>query len=297
MGSARAGQQAGRRNAVFVTGATGFLGSPTPHRPLAHNPPARVYALIRHVDRWPAFAARLPPGRVIPIAGDLREPGLGLDAADRLTLARDVGRVVHLAADIIFSRALAESRATNVGGTQHLLDAARGWPALTQFIHVSSAFVAGRRMGRIAERDIRPEAGWVNPYEQSKSEAECLVRVSSLPWLFLRPTTVVCDDVTGAITQINAVHVALRMMYAGVVPLLPGDRDTLLDVVPVDYIAEAVVRALAGAAPTGSTLHLCAGRGAAPPGGLPEWTWGAWAASRPWRRQAIPLPELVDLRA
>ena len=113
MGSARAGQQAGRRNAVFVTGATGFLGSATLDRLLAHNPAARVYALIRHVDRWPAFAARLPPGRVIPIAGDLREPGLGLDAAARLTLARDVGRVAHPAPEILLPRALAASPPPN----------------------------------------------------------------------------------------------------------------------------------------------------------------------------------------
>ena len=91
-------------NAVLVTGATGFLGAATVCRLLSLDRAVRIYALIRDPARWPALASRLPCGRVVPVIGDVRRPGLGLDLAEERTMARRVGRVVHLAADITFSR-------------------------------------------------------------------------------------------------------------------------------------------------------------------------------------------------
>lgn len=282
-------------NAVLVTGATGFLGSATVSRLLSLDPTTRIYAVIRDPTRWPAFASRFPPGRVVPVVGDIRRPGLGLTVADEGTIARSVGRVVHLAADIVFSHSLAEARATNVAGTAHLIDTVGRWPAVRQFAYVSTAFVAGRKTGWIAERDNGSDAGWDNPYEQSKYEAEHVVRDSAVPWVILRPSTVVCDDVSGSVTQVNAVHVALRLLHAGAVRALPGDPSTTLDVVPVDYVADGIARAVEGGAPAGSTMHLCAGPGAARLDDVLDWTWRAWSASRGWRRKRIPPPELLDL--
>ena len=66
---------------------------------------------------------------------------------------------------------------------------------------------------------MRRTLGWVNAYEQSKYEAERLVMEQAASWVILRSSTVVCDDVAGHVTQMNAVHRALESLS----PRIGGD--------------------------------------------------------------------------
>jgi nucleoside-diphosphate-sugar epimerase len=147
----------------------------------------------------------------------------------------------------------------------------------------------------IIEGDDDAVAGWVNAYERSKLEAEAVVRASDLDYVIARPSTVVCDDVGGAVTQVNAVHRALRLYHAGLASMMPGEEHTPVDVVPADWVADAIARlALSGAA-SGATLHLCAGDGALPLGALLDRTYALWSRDGDWRRKAIARPALSDL--
>lgn len=285
-----------RAPAWFVTGATGLLGGLVIRRLLAAAPRARVYALVRDPARWPAVAARLgASGAVVPVAGDLTRPGLGVAAADRVRLAREVGGVIHLAADTTFSRPLPASRAVNRDGTRHVLELASEWPGVARVAYVSTAFVAGRRTGRIAERDACDDgAGWVNAYEQSKAEAEWCVRAWPGEWTILRPSTVVCDDASGAVTQHNAVHRALRLYHGGLAAMMPSGAGAALDVVPADYVASAIAALAFAPGLAGATLHLCAGDRALPLEELLDVTYAVWARDPAWRRRAIARPALTD---
>jgi thioester reductase-like protein len=284
-------------DSIFVTGATGLVGAEVLVRMLRHPRGPRAYVLVRDASRWDALTSRLqiPAGRVLPLVGDVTLPGLGLSLADRATLARETCAVVHAAADTTFSRTLEEARRTNTLGTSHLLDLAAGWPGLERFAFVSTAFVAGWRTGVVAECDGGDDAGWINAYEQSKYEAERLVRDNVRDWLVLRPSTIVCDSPSGVVTQYNAVHRALRLYHSGLASMMPGAEETLVDVVPLDYVADAVASLALRPELAGRTLHLCAGAGALPLGELLDLTYAIWASKPGWKRRAIARPALTDL--
>jgi nucleoside-diphosphate-sugar epimerase len=283
------------KNTFFLTGATGLIGGAALSRMLDASPNLRVYALVRDPTRWARLARRLGPlsGRVVPLVGDLRAGGLGLGAANRLRLRDEVSSTVHVAGDIVFSRPLEQARATNVEGTRNLLDLSADWRGKVCF--VSTAFVAGRREGAVLESDLGGEAGWVNAYEQSKWEAEQLVRASGRPFTILRSSTVVCDSVAGEVSQYNAVHRALRLFYHGLAPMLPGCGTSPVDLVTADYVGHAISALALRDDLDGRCYHLCAGDRALSLGDLLDLTHRFWASEPAWRRRSIALPVLCGL--
>ncbi|HEY9227870.1 MAG TPA: SDR family oxidoreductase, partial [Gemmatimonadaceae bacterium] len=159
--------------AILLTGATGLLGRAVLARLLAADANMRAFVLVRDADRWTSSSrGLLGADRVTPIVGDLCAEGLGLDASVRHALHRTVSGVVHLAADTTFSRPLAQARAVNTEGTRRVLELASDCTSSPRVAYVSTAFVAGKRIGVIGEGDAEHDAGWANAYEQSKYEAE-----------------------------------------------------------------------------------------------------------------------------
>ncbi|HEV8265917.1 MAG TPA: SDR family oxidoreductase [Gemmatimonadales bacterium] len=284
---------------ILVTGATGLVGGGVLARLLAADRNLRVAVLVRDLRRWVTAAARLgvATDRVLPVVGDLLRPGLGLDVATRARLQRELTAVVHAAADIVFSRPLDVARATNVEGTRRVVELAAACPEVRRLAFISTAFVAGRACGRIAERDNGADTGWVNAYEQSKYEAEQLVRAvgGACEWVIFRPAAIVCDAPAGQISQVNSVHLALRLLYHGLVPMIPGSDDAPIDVVTAEFVADAVARLALHPDVAGRVLHLCAGAGALPLRGLFDLTWRTWAADPAWRRKDIAQPVIADL--
>ena len=274
---------------LFLTGATGLVGGGVLQRMLRADPDLRVAVLVRDGSRWPGIP------RVTPVVGDLLAPGLGLAADARATLAREVRLVVHAAADVVFSRPLDVARATNVEGTRRLLELAHEWPEVQRIAYVSTAFVAGRHTGAIPEAEADGAAGWVNAYEQSKWEAERVVRAAARPWVILRSSTIVCDDAAGTVSQFNAVHLAVRLLHRGLVPMIPAEGAATVDVVPAGYVTSAIAALAVRDGLDGRTVHLCAGRGALPVVELLEATWDVFARDAAWRRKALPRPVLTDL--
>ena len=279
---------------ILVTGATGLVGRRVVAS-LLRRTSAPIVVLVRDPARWQTVASSLGPAaaRVTPLRGDITRPGLGLDAR----AVRGLGSpavVIHSAADIVFSRPLAEARRVNVDGTREVLELTASF-ARARILFVSTAFVAGRRMGVIAEGDDASDSGWVNSYEQSKHEAEALVRASGLDYTIARPSTIVCDDLRGTVTQVNAVHRALRLYHAGLASMMPGTEDTLVDVIPADWAADSIARLALSPEASRLTLHLCAGERALPLGALLDRTYALWSRDGVWRRRAIARPALSDL--
>jgi hypothetical protein len=113
--------------------------------------------------------------------------------------------------------------------------------------------------------------------------------------VILRSSTVACDDAAGAVTQRNAVHRALRLVHGGLAAMIPGVAGSALDVVPADYVADAVARLALRGGVEGETVHLCAGAGALPLDELLDDCFARWAADPGWRRRAVARPTLGDL--
>lgn len=280
---------------LLVTGATGLVGSGVVTRLLRAHPALHVAALARDPARLAAVAAREGWGaRVLPVPGDVALPGLGLASLDRTRLARTASAVLHCAADTVFSRPLAEARRTNTDGTRHLLEVVDAWRRPVRVAHVSTAFVAGRATGDIAEGASDGAHGWVNGYERSKWEAEALVRAHAPGAVVLRSSTIVADT-DGTVRQHNAVHRALRAYHAGLAAMLPGTPGGALDTVPGDWTCDAIARLALAPDAAGLTFHLCAGAGALPLDELLDRTWARWARDESWRRRGVARPAIADL--
>jgi long-chain acyl-CoA synthetase len=281
---------------ILLTGATGLLGRDILARLLTADARIHVFVLIRDLSRWTACSRDLLHSeRVTPIVGDVCRDGLGLDAWTRQQVRRNVTDVVHLAADTTFSRPLEQARAVNTNGTRRVLELAAECTIPARVAFVSTAFVAGKRVGFIGEDDSEHDAGWANAYEQSKYEAEALVRAHAADWVILRSSTVVCDDIDGHVTQLNGVHRALQLYCNGLAAMMPGVIGSTVDAVTSSYVGGAVAELAFRDELSRKTVHLCAGAGALPLEELLDITWERWAADPSSRRRAIPRPALADL--
>jgi nucleoside-diphosphate-sugar epimerase len=275
---------------ILITGATGLLGRAVLARLLAAaDSRPRVFVLVRGAYEFPGDA------RVIPVRGDLCAEGLGMAPDERAAICRDVTAIVHLAADTTFSTPLERARAVNTLGTQRVLALASDCAHPVHVAHVSTAFVAGRRTGAIGEDFGSGTLGFVNAYEQSKHEAEQLVRAQAASWVILRSSTVVCDDAGGGVTQLNAVHRALRLFHDGLVAMMPGVVGSTVDAVTTSFVADAIARLSLRDDAAGQIVHLCAGAGALPLDELLDITYERWSADPLWRRRLIARPALTDL--
>jgi thioester reductase-like protein len=247
--------------AVLLTGATGFVGGEVLSRFLEQDG-RRVYALVRAKDAA-AAAERLPShARLTAVAGDIEHPGLALDAAMAEQLAAEVTTVVHCAASVSFGSSLEDSRRVNVEGTRRVLELAERCERLERLTYVSTAYVSGEPPGLFREDQLDVGQRFRNPYEQSKFEAERLIRErgAGLPLQVLRPSIVVGDSRTGRTTAFNVLYGPLKAFARGGIPAIPARRSSPVDIVPVDYVADRTVE-LASSGPSG-TFHLVAGSNA-----------------------------------
>ncbi|HWL39692.1 MAG TPA: SDR family oxidoreductase [Gemmatimonadaceae bacterium] len=281
---------------VLVTGATGLVGGGVLRQMLAEDLGLEAFALYRDDCGWKRLSRELGAlaDRVVPVCGDVTLPHLGLEPLLRRRVELQTSAIVHAAADTSFSRTLARSLAVNTIGTEHVVALALNCRRLDHLSFVSTAFVAGRATGLIAERDNGGAAGWVNAYEQSKYEAERIVRESDLPWTILRSSTIVCRNPLGEISQINAVHRALRIYHRGLAAMMPGDRSNPLDVVTASFVIDAIARLTCEPRAREKTLHLCAGRNALTLGELIDTAYDVWAAEPGWRKRRVERALITD---
>jgi thioester reductase-like protein len=259
---------------VLLTGATGFVGMELVARYLERSD-RDVITLVRAADDAAAqgrmnavlddlFGDRADRyrGRVRAVAGDVTTPGLGLTAAVRDELAERTATIVHSAASVSFTLSLSEARAINTDGTRRMLEFAeladrRG--GLDCYGQVSTAFVSGDHAGRFAETDLNVGQRFHNSYEQSKFESERLVAATDLPTRVMRPSIVVGERASGWTAAFNVVYWPLRAFSRGLFDVIPADPSAPVDVVPIDYVADAVYALCGDAGIDGETYHLTAG--------------------------------------
>jgi len=273
-------------DAVLLTGATGFVGTELLARYLQLTD-RTIYVLIRaenerHARERLREALRCALGaaepylhRVHALPGDITHERLGLEPQAAVAAAREISEIVHGAASVSFDLELEPARAINVQGTRRMLDFAelcRLQGGLRRFTYISTAYVAGTHRGAFREDDLDVGQGFRNSYEQSKFEAELLVRTygERLAVTVVRPSIVVGDRHSGWTSSFNVLYWPLRALAKGSYPVLPARRGAPVDVVSVDYVADAIV-ALAGSADAaGQTYHLTASQDAITIGELLE---------------------------
>jgi thioester reductase-like protein len=244
----------------FVTGYPGFIGKRLVHRLAAKQREARLVLLVQPENARAAAQTLADAGVAAElIEGDVRQMHLGLSGAEFKALSRDVTDVWHLAART--SAVRADLRAVNVEGTRNVLDLAAAAPRLRRLNHFSTALVSGERVGVILEDELAAGQRFHDQYEETKFQAELLVRraQADLPATIYRPSIVVGDSRTGEIDRFEGPYALGILLVASplAVPLpLPADAVAPLNVVPVDFVVEAVLSIAENPAAAGRTVHV-----------------------------------------
>jgi nucleoside-diphosphate-sugar epimerase len=294
-----------RRASILLTGATGAIGSDLLRRLAGREGPA-VKVLVRRSDSDPIERVRSLlsyaeiSATVDVIEGDIcAGPDLGVRADALVDLRRETTHIIHSAGSTSFTLPITAARRANVDGSRNVLDFARNCPALECGAFLSTVYVSGKRCGDFAESDFGDAGlGFVNSYEESKAEMEDMISaaMSDLPLILVRLSTVIGDSGTGRVTRFNTIHHAVRLLYSGLAPMIPGDPNEPVDIVSSDFVAEAVLH-LVERAPRPGVFHLAAGRESSNTlGEIIDETMSAIATYRPqWRKRAVEKPLIVDL--
>ncbi len=264
--------------AIFLTGSTGYIGAYVAagllegHRERlnllvrakdAHEAEVRLWhALQLHMD-FPRFRDHLAT-RITVFPGDLTEARFGLEEADYRRLADTTDAVIHCAASL---NRKSEKGCLNVNlrGTLEVIQlAARAQQAhgLRRFSHVSTVAVAGQRANEVVTEDtaIEWERSDYDPYARTKKFCEHMIRelLPDVPRTIFRPSIVLGDSRRGETTQFDMVKAFVFLAGLAVLPFRPSDK---IDIVPVDYVADAIVSLHQKERPAHEIYHLSSGSG------------------------------------
>jgi thioester reductase-like protein len=184
-----------------------------------------------------------------------------LKPSDLELVRQQTTRVFHLAAiyDLAVPRDLALR--VNPGGTKNVLLLTRSLPHLRQFHYVSTCYVAGKREGVIFETELRHNAGYRNYYEESKHLAEMEVESakSELPITIHRPAVVCGDSQTGETGKYDGVYYLIHYLLrwpSGLSLINIGNHEVSLNLVPVDFVVDAMAAIAFDESAIGKTLQL-----------------------------------------
>jgi len=242
---------------IFLTGATGYIGSYVAARLLEQG--ERLSVLVRaesrgqaaerlwqawqlHFPEFAAFAERLR-AQVEIFAGDVTQPRFGLDEAAYGRLVTVTDSVIHAAATLN-RRSERSCLNVNLRGTLEVIQLARRareLHGLARFSHVSTVAVAGHRSHEIVSEDesIDWSRADYDPYARTKKFSEHMVRelLEGVPIAIFRPSIVLGDSRRPETTQFDMVRAFAFLAGLPILPFRPEDK---IDIVPVDFVADAI---------------------------------------------------------
>jgi nucleoside-diphosphate-sugar epimerase len=252
---------------IFLTGFPGFIAGRLVERLATEG--ARFLLLVQpaFMQRAREDVARIsaemnhPADNFRLLAGDLTEPDLGLQHADLAMARAETTILFHLAAIYDLAVERAPAMRVNLEGTCHVNAFAETLAHLRHYHYVSTCYVAGLRTGLILETELRHEAGFRNYYEETKYLAEIEVErlKARLPVTIHRPSVVCGDSQTGETAKYDGIYYLIH--YLRKQPRLLslfniGNRQVKVNLVPVDFVVEAMARLAADERAVGQTLQL-----------------------------------------
>lgn len=261
--------------ATFLTGSTGYLGSYVAAGLLAKSEPLNLLVRAKSVEDaerrlWKSLQLHMDFDafdehrrlRLQIFPGDLSAPLLGMTPAGRERLVETTDSVIHCAASL---NRTSERACLNVNlkGTLAAVQLARGVAehhGLRRFSQVSTVSVAGERQHEVVLEDDAVD--WArrdyDAYARTKKFAEHLVRelLADIPKTVFRPAIVMGDSRFGDTTQFDMVRAFSILSGMPLLPLRPLDR---IDIVPANWVADAIVTLHLREKPLHDTYHLSAG--------------------------------------
>jgi thioester reductase-like protein len=258
-------------SAVFLTGATGFLGAFLLYELLLQTR-ADIYCLVRSFDDeegkkrirntlesyslWhESFSFR-----VIPIPGDLSQPLLGLSTEQFDAMARKIDTIYHSGAMVNFVYPYSTLKAPNVLGTQEILRLANHISVKpVHYISTLSVFDSDSYSEKdpILEHDpLDSIEGIHEGYSQSKWVAETLVTIArsrGIPVCIYRPGRISGHSQTGVW---NTDDFTCKMIKGCIQLGNAPYQDVMMDLTPVEYVSSAIVYLSKQQESLGQAFHL-----------------------------------------
>lgn len=254
----------------FFTGFPGFISNQLIREVLRkNNGQGKVFVLV-----LPSMAEKaevemkaimdhfsLGADRFEIIKGDITKSGLAIDSQKNPDLQKAVTHVFHLAA--IYDLAVPKDLAflVNVEGTRNMNEWVKTLKNIQRYTYFSTAYVAGKREGILYEHELIKPAEFKNFYEETKYEAEVLVDAlkSEVPVTIIRPGIVKGHSKTGETIKFDGPYFIMNFIdRLSFMPFLPrlGKGDTVVNLVPIDYIIEATTYLTFSDKGAGKTYHL-----------------------------------------
>jgi len=252
---------------IFLTGFPGFIASRLIKRLAAEG--ARLILLVHPVMLAIAAAQLTQMAAEIGVdannfrvvEGDITKPDLGLSLSELERARQETTTIFHLAA--IYDLAVASDVAAhvNVEGTLNVNLFAKSIKNLRRYHYVSTCYVAGRREGLILESELHHDTGFRNHYEETKYLAELEVDAlkAELPITIHRPAVVCGDSMTGETAKYDGIYYLIHYLrkWPGALTLLNiGNRDVRLNMVPIDFVIDALVVLAKDDRAIGATVQL-----------------------------------------
>jgi thioester reductase-like protein len=268
----------------FLTGGTGAVGSSIVPLLLA-DPDTEVRLLLR-AESDAALAQRMESlagywgwaesfeqrARVKAYRGDAAVANFNLPDDQYAELVGACTHLIHSAGTVRMNLSIEDARRSAVGSAQATVDFARRLAAagrLSKFDYVSTVGVAGKRPGALPEIWMDEPREFHNTYEQAKAEAEEIVRRAivdeGLPVTVHRPSMVIGDARDGRIIHFQIFYFICEFLSGRKTRgLYPDFGEVRLDVIPANWVAEAIVAASRDPQTAGRIFHLCSGPEQAP---------------------------------
>ena len=260
--------------AILLTGATGYIGAHITANLLERRDeeiavlvrdgsPARLWkALQVHIPDEDRFRAYLD-SRIRIVPGDLTARRFGLDEGAYDALAESVDSIIHGAATLN-RRSERACMNVNLRGTLEVIQFGRravDRGGLRRFSHVSTVAVAGKRLDEVVDEDgaIDWTRSDYDPYARTKKFAEHMLAelLPDVERIVFRPSIVLGDSRRPETTSFEMVR---AFAFLARLPALPLCATDLVDIVPVDYVADAIQALHCGPKPSHTIYHLSSGR-------------------------------------
>lgn len=255
------------RESIFVTGFPGFIAGRLVERLAKSETQFFLLVQSEFVEKAMeeiteiADFTNTPLESYVIVEGDITKPNLGIDAEDLETIQFETTDVFHLAA--VYDLAVAKDLAygVNLEGTKNVNDFVRSIKNLKRYNYISTCYVAGKRVGEIREDELEHDAGFRNHYEETKYLAEMEVEKlkADLPITIFRPSVVVGDSQTGETAKYDGIYYLIKYLLKA--PMLlrvvnVGNQNVRLNLVPVDFVVDAIAALARDKAAIGKTIAL-----------------------------------------
>jgi len=252
---------------IFVTGFPGFIAGRLVERLAERDTQFFLLVQSQFTEAAKRAVEQIAKSKNVPrenfalVEGDVTKENLGIAEVDLEAICAETTDIFHLAAAYDLAVSKEAAYAVNLEGTKNVNAFARSVKNLNRYNYVSTCYVAGKRTGRILETELEHNECFRNFYEETKYLAETEVErlKAELPITIFRPSVVVGDSKTGETAKYDGIYYLIQYLRKApkVLRLVNvGNQRVRLNLVPVDFVTEAISVLSSDEKAVGKTIAL-----------------------------------------